>query len=318
MRILFTADIHIKLGQKGVPTEWAKNRFNLLWKVLKEKQRESDLFIVGGDVFDKLPNMEELETYFDLVSSCVVETIIIPGNHEATKKNATFLSNLKQVTARLNPLVRIIDNFETYKDIDFIPYNKLKEWEKNPELFKITGRILVSHFRGEIPPHVKPEIDLKLFQDWNIVLAGDLHSHENSQLNIIYPGSPITTSFHRNFVDTGVVVLDSETLDYTFQKLELPQLLRKTIIAGDPMPATEYHHTVYEVTGDMSELANMEDNDLLDKKLVKRNTDSALILDSEMSIGEEVKEYLTYILQLDEKTIEEALKELQNNIGALS
>ena len=318
MRILFTADIHIKLGQKGVPTEWAKNRFNLLWKVLKEKQRESDLFIVGGDVFDKLPNMEELETYFDLVSSCVVETIIIPGNHEATKKNATFLSNLKQVTARLNPLVRIIDNFETYKDIDFIPYNKLKEWEKNPELFKTTGRILVSHFRGEIPPHVKPEIDLKLFQDWSVVLAGDLHSHENSQLNIIYPGSPITTSFHRNFVDTGVVVLDSETLDYTFQKLELPQLLRKTISAGDPMPATEYHHTVYEVTGDMSELANMEDNDLLDKKLVKRNTDSALILDSEMSIGEEVKEYLTYILQLDEKTIEEALKELQNNIGALS
>ena len=54
MRVLFTADIHVKLGQKSVPVDWAKNRYNLLWADLKELQSQCDMFIVGGDVFDKV------------------------------------------------------------------------------------------------------------------------------------------------------------------------------------------------------------------------------------------------------------------------
>ena len=60
MKVLFTADVHIKLGQKNVPIEWAKIRFNMLWQQLEDMQTECDLFVIGGDVFDKLPNMEEL------------------------------------------------------------------------------------------------------------------------------------------------------------------------------------------------------------------------------------------------------------------
>ena len=130
MKVLFTADLHIKLGQKNVPILWAKNRFNMLWQQLSALQSECDLFVVGGDVFDKLPNMEELETYFDLVNSCKIPTIIYAGNHEAVKKDTTFLTNLKQVTNRLNPQVQIIDDFYSLDNMDFIPYNKLKEFEK--------------------------------------------------------------------------------------------------------------------------------------------------------------------------------------------
>jgi hypothetical protein len=54
MKILFTADVHIKLGQKNVPIEWARNRFNMLWEQLREQQKQCDLFVVGGDIFDKL------------------------------------------------------------------------------------------------------------------------------------------------------------------------------------------------------------------------------------------------------------------------
>ncbi|NDB06927.1 MAG: hypothetical protein EBX95_14675, partial [Acidimicrobiia bacterium] len=67
MKILFTADIHIKLGQKNVPVDWARNRYNLLWKQFEELQQQADVFVIGGDVFDKLPSMDELEVYFDLV-----------------------------------------------------------------------------------------------------------------------------------------------------------------------------------------------------------------------------------------------------------
>jgi len=310
MKVLFTADVHIKLGQKNVPVDWAKNRYNMLWSQLQAIQNECDLFVIGGDVFDKLPNMEELETYFDLVNSCIIETIIYAGNHEAVKKDTTFLSNLKQVTNRLNPLVTVIDDYCKVENMDFIPYNKLKEFEKNP--FEICGDICFTHVRGEIPPHVKPEMDLTLFDKWKIVLAGDLHSYENCQRNIVYPGSPVTTSFHRNNVDTGVVILDSSTLEHEWCKLQLPQLIRKTVSVEDPKPATDYDHTIYQVEGDMQELGELEDSDLIDRKVIKRDTDSALILDPEMSMAEEVKEYLTYILELPETTIENVLKEFQN------
>ena len=315
MKILFTADIHIKLGQKSVPVDWARNRFLLLWKEFDRLQSNADIFIIGGDVFDKLPNMDELELYFELISYCKIETLIIPGNHEAMKKDTTFLSNLKQVTSKLNPLVRIIDDFETYKGIDFIPYNKLKQY--NPADIDFHSDILVSHFRAEIPPHVKPEVNLDMFNRWGVVLAGDLHSYENSQRNILYPGSPITTSFHRNPVNTGVILYDTDTTSHEWVKVEVPQLIRKTVGVNDPKPQTEYHHTVYEVEGDLEELAKLEDNALVDKKISKKSTDSALILGTEMTMIEEVKEYLTYILELPEATIEKAILELQNNMSSI-
>ena len=309
MKVLFTADVHIKLGQKNVPIDWAKNRYNMLWNQLQAIQSECDLFVIGGDVFDKLPNMEELETYFDLVNSCTIETIIYAGNHEAVKKDTTFLSNLKQVTNRLNSLVTVIDDYCKVENMDFIPYNKLKQFEKDP--FQICGDICFTHVRGEIPPHVKPEIDLTIFDRWKLVLAGDLHSYENCQRNILYPGSPVTTSFHRSNVDTGVIILDSNNLEHEWRKLQLPQLIRKTVNVEDPKPATDYDHTIYQVEGDMQELGELEDSDLIDRKVIKRDTDSALILDPEMSMAEEVKEYLTYILELPDQTIDSVLKEFQ-------
>ena len=310
MKILFTADVHIKLGQKNVPITWAKNRFSSLWKQLQTQQKECELFVIGGDVFDKLPNMEELECFFDLVSSCIVETIIYPGNHEAVKKDTTFLSNLKVVVSRLNPLVRIVDDFYTYKGVDFVPYNKLKELEKTE--FSFSKKVLCTHVRGEIPPHVKPEIDLDIFSSWPTVLAGDLHSYENSQRNILYPGSPVTTSFHRNVVDTGVILFDLNSNSHEWIKLELPQLIRKTVGVHDEKLATQYHHTIYEIEGDMAELAELENSDLIDKKVIKRATEAMLILDPTMTLSDEVAEYLNYILELPSETVTQVLKEMQN------
>jgi DNA repair exonuclease SbcCD nuclease subunit len=312
MKVLFSADIHIKLGQKNVPIDWAKNRFRLFVEQFQQMQEQADLVIIGGDIFDRLPTMDEVELYFDFVASFTKPTIIYPGNHEMLKKDTTFLTNLKKSTNRLNRLVEVIDEFWCIKsaDIDIIPYNRLKEFEKNPREFH--GKILCTHVRGDIPPHVKSEVDLELFKRWDVVLAGDLHSYENSQLNILYPGSPYTTSFHRSSVDTGAILLDTNTLDHVWLKFSLPQLIRKTVGVSDPKPATDYDHTIYQVEGDMHELGELEDSDLIDKKVIKRDTDSALMLDPEMSLTEEVKEYLTYILELPEETVESVLKELQN------
>jgi hypothetical protein len=262
------------------------------------------LLVVGGDIFDKLPNMQELEVYFEFIASCTIPTIVYSGNHEMLKKDTTFLSNLKTVTARLNPLVKIVDECVTLDGkVDIIPYNHLK----TADFSEFHAPVLLTHVRGNIPPHVKAEVPVERFKQWQVVLAGDLHSYENCQANILYPGSPTTTSFHRSVVDTGVIEFDVNTLDHVWHKLELPQLIRTTIQVGDPTPQTTYHHTIYEVEGDLSQLSQLKDSELIDRKVVKRNSDTALMLDSDMTLAEEVREYLLYILQLPEETANKAL-----------
>lgn len=317
MKLLFTADIHIKLGQKNVPIDWAKNRFQLFINQLQIMQEKADIIIIGGDVFDRLPTMDEVELYFDLVASFTKPTIIYSGNHEMVKKDTTFLTYLKRATNRLNSKVEVVDSFEYLSDfgIDIIPYNMLKEFEKNPGQFQ--GQILCTHVRGDIPPHVKSEIDLDLLNRWKIVLAGDLHSYENSQRNILYPGSPYTTSFHRNEVHTGAILLNVTNLEHEWLEFNLPQLIKKTVGVHDPKPQTTWHHTVYEIEGNLLELSELADSDLIDKKVVKRAQETQLILDPNLSIAEEVREYLTYILEMPEATIQEVLQEYYNNADKL-
>ena len=91
MNILFSADWHLKLGAKNIPNEWAKNRYLEFFERIRELEKEVSLHIIGGDIFDRVPNLEELELYFEFVRNAKIETIIFDGNHEATRKNKTFL-----------------------------------------------------------------------------------------------------------------------------------------------------------------------------------------------------------------------------------
>ena len=60
------------------------------------------------------------------------------------------------------------------------------------------------------------------------------------------------------------------------------------------MVPTTYHHTIYEIEGDIQELAAVENSELLD---------TSLVLEKEMTLEDELIEYLTYILQIPEEKI---------------
>lgn len=304
--ILFTADWHIKLGQKNVPRAWAVNRYRMFFQQLEAVESEDNisLHIVGGDLFDRLPNMEELELYFEWVSGVTVPTIVFDGNHEATKKNQTFFDQLKQATSKINPLVTVITESYVDEELGFgiLPYADL---HKKDAIENFSTECLFTHVRGEIPPHVKPEVPLERFDKFKVVFAGDLHAHSNTQRNIVYPGSPMTTSFHRNEVETGYLLINESDWSWEWRSFELPQLIRKTVRNPEEMIPTDFHHTIYEIEGDIQELANVKNSDLLDKKVVKRSSETALVIEKDMSIQEELSEYLTYILEINEERIPE-------------
>ena len=164
---------------------------------------------------------------------------------------------------------------------------------------------LYTHVRGEIPPHVTPEVDLDRFNDFPVVFAGDLHSHSNTQRNIVYPGSPMTTSFHRDIVKTGYLLINDDST-WEWGEFTLPQLLRKTVDNENDMQPTMFHHTIYEIEGDVADLANVKNSELLDKKVVKRSSEATLNLKN-LTIEEELVEYMSAILNLTDDKVKQIM-----------
>lgn len=317
MKILFTADWHIKLGQKNVPIDWQKNRFVLFFCQLLGlvSAKQADAIMIGGDVFDKTPSIEELDLYFEFLEmaaeTCPNTPIwIYSGNHEAVKKHTTFLTQLKRVSKSFNKNVEIYDDYFEAEDFQVIPYTRVRD-KVYPVPIK---RILFTHIRGAIPPHVQPEIDLERLDGWEQVFSGDLHSHSCCQRNIVYPGSPLTTSFHRSETETGVVLLDTLTLGWSFIPLELPQLIRLKVSDPSEMVATEYHHTIYELEGSVSDLAGAQVSELLDKKVIKKPSEAKLKLRADMTIREELSLYFKEVQGLNAEEVKELLQRYDDNI----
>jgi len=304
MSILFSADIHLKLGQKNIPKEWAIARYRGFFDQIARLEKDVNLHIIGGDLFDRIPTMEELELYFEFISKCSIPTLIYSGNHEATRKNKTFFTHLVEATRICNNNVTIITEPVEMEDngmrFSILPYSHLHVKGSIEELN--TSLPVFTHVRGAIPPHVTPEVDLSRFERFPVVFAGDLHSHDNCQGNIVYPGSPMTTSFHRSKVQTGVIVIRDDW-EWYWEELKLPQLIRKTVTSSEEMVPGIYDHIIYEIEGDLEDLSKVQNSDLLDKKVIKRSTEATLMLGKDMTIVEELSEYLTFILELPEEKV---------------
>jgi DNA repair exonuclease SbcCD nuclease subunit len=308
MKFIFTADLHIKLNAKNIPKDWQMFRFNMFFDKLNAfaDKHKVDFIVIGGDIFDKMPTLEEISFYFDLIRKLKHKTYIYDGNHEATRKGRTFLSLLKQSTLNINPLIERVDHvYEAATwDFEIIPYCELKSIAKMG--YAPRKSILFTHVRGNIEPYVKSEVDLDIFNGWDTVYAGDLHNHEDSQRNIVYPGAPMSVSFHRNKVKGGVLLVTDDTWEW--KEFKLPQLLRKTVESVEEMVPDKYDHVIYELVGNSMDLADVDVNsDLLDKKVITRDNTSTLSLKNK-TIKEELVEYLIEIVSLEEGQLDDILR----------
>ena len=310
MKVLFTADIHIRIGQRSIPRAWARKKFEKIFQEIDRVYNEynCELEIHGGDIFDKVPSLEEISIYLQhLHETKDKPRIVYDGNHEATKKGDTFLKYLNKAVPKSTEIITEIT--ERY-GMDILPYCNLH----SP--LKPTSNILLTHVRGDIPPHVEQEIDLNKFINYDIVFAGDLHSHSNSQRNIVYPGSPSTVTYHRNPVKTGVIVFDTESpTDWEWVQIDTPQLIRKTVETKEEMVKTEYNHTIYELVGNILDSSKVDNNaELLDKKILDISTEASLSFDNSMTLEDEVRLYLENILKLSPEVISELMKVYYDNI----
>ena len=310
MKILFTADLHIRIGQKNIPKDWAHKQYEIMFNEIERVfyEEKCDIEVHGGDIFDKVPTMEELSVYIGYLWRYPNRRrIIYDGNHEATKKGDTFLKYLKPM---LPPHTELYTNSDSSYNMQILPYAELHKLKSTKKI----NNILLTHVRGAIPPHVKPEVDLDLFDKWDIVFAGDLHAHSNSQRNIVYPGSPRTVTFHRNNVKLGVITFNiNSPSNWEWHEIKVPQLIRRTIDNPEDMVKTDFDHTIYELTGNILDLAKVDkDSELLDKKIISNDQPASLDL-ADMTIEEELEHYLNKITKLSKAEIEEVMEVFHAN-----
>jgi DNA repair exonuclease SbcCD nuclease subunit len=76
------------------------------------------MHIIAGDIFDRMPSLEELDLYFEFIKEVKIPTLLTTDNHESTKKEKSFFTHLKVVTEKLNPLVKIVVDY-IYEGEDF-------------------------------------------------------------------------------------------------------------------------------------------------------------------------------------------------------
>ncbi len=317
MKILSVADIHINLHKKKIPYEWQVNRFTMLFSKLLELEKECDVTVISGDIFDKKPEPDEICLFLSYANAVKKPTLAIPGNHEASTKGKSFLEYFEQDN--------VINNSNFYlsttnkrievagQTFQLFPYGEMQV-RNIPKA--VEGDILVTHIRGEVPPHITPEFDFEKLRPWNLVLLGDLHfNHKYKDYPVYYPGSPLNTTFDRDSsrsYGVDIITLNSDK-DYTveFVDLDLPKLIRKTVEAGTTLTADPIHHIVYEVTGSIDKLSKVQNHELLDKKIADKPQENSKLDLVNKSLPEELSLYLDFI-KINNKT---EVLELFNSLG---
>lgn len=314
MKVLFTADWHIKLTSKQVPFQWQWDRYLALFSEIISALQFHDLLVIGGDLFDTEPNSDEialfLEFYKMKATLCNDKRVLIySGNHDLySKRKESFLAKL------LAPLpeVTYVDKPTYIYGLDVIPYQYIKQIDE----IENNSKILLTHVRGDIQPHVKAEINLDYFNSWDLVLAGDLHDYSNSQRNILYPGSPVTTHYMKGLATKGYLSVDTETLEHKFVELELPQLIRKEIESEVNAVEDGFHHYEFIIKGSQQELAAVTSSKIKKKLTSVEKSDAKLNLTTTSTISEELELYFKEVLKFEETRVQKILQLFDRGLDA--
>jgi DNA repair exonuclease SbcCD nuclease subunit len=301
MKILSIADIHINLHKKKIPYDWQNKRFELLFERLLELEQHTDLTVISGDIFDKKPEPDEICLFLSYANSVRNETIAIPGNHEATSKGKTFLEHFTKEHSINNPNFHLYVHNDrhtssTGQTFQLFPYGEMQAGNVPRYM---PGDILVTHIRGEVPPHITAEFDFEKIRPWPLTLLGDLHfRHQYKDYNVYYPGSPLNTTFDRDDSrEYGVDIIDYTGPDdyrVEFVNLKLPKLIRRTVAAGQELLSHPTDHVVYEVTGSIDNLSKIKNHELLDKKIADKPTEGSKLELINKTLEQEVNMWLEY------------------------
>lgn len=223
MIIDFITDIHFSLAKNP---EWETSRFLQLFKHLKHT--DSEIIILGGDIFNKKPTIQELKVFYEALAITEKRTIIIDGNHEAITLDSYVYDFIPKVGFEYVK-DEVLSFFNDTVHLHLVGHSGIANLPK-PTL---SGKnYLFSHLRCTIPPFIKEEVPLEKIADgYDFVYLGDIHSACYSPYdNVVYAGQPYTSKFVRSETNGYLeLTITPEGISHEHKELDLPCKIKYNI-----------------------------------------------------------------------------------------
>lgn len=229
MKILFTADVHLKRDKE--------KRWEALRTVFETaEEKKCDRLVIGGDLFDDVESVRSLAQKLgdEIADDFEIDVDIIPGNHDFKGINEDFFYGRR---TRLYTEYERVDFEKEKVSIHFIPFKDKPDYiyevlEKISNNLGKGKNIVVLHtnltdlsYSGEEKKYEYMDCELEDFADRGIdlVLAGHIHSGFREKGfkggKFIYPGSPVSITTKEQ-AKRNAVLIDTKTLDYEKINLE--------------------------------------------------------------------------------------------------
>jgi len=275
MIIDFITDIHFSLAKNP---EWETSRFLQLFKHLQ--QTDSEIIILGGDIFNKKPSIQELKVFYEALASTNKRTIIIDGNHEAITLDSYVYDFIPKVNFEYAKN-EVLSFFDDTVHLHLVGHSGIGNLPTKP----LAGKnYLFSHLRCNIPPHIQEEVPVETIASaYDFVYLGDIHSACYSPYeNVIYSGQPYTTKFVRKETNGHLqLTLTPEGITHEHIELDLPCKIKYTThtdnlsILNDVMESRHLYKVIVSGTADeLSTVGKAPSNSMYELSVLTEDIDS--------------------------------------------
>jgi len=213
--IYHLADIHIRITKRH--TEY-QEVFDRLYKYISSVPRENSIIVLCGDILHNKTNLGsnqiEIATNFFKNLSNIMPLIIIAGNHDANLTNPDIIDSL-------TPIVKNINNIHYLKKTGMYQYGNITFSVMSvfdnkfipSTLSKTQYKIALFHapvygcrdIEGKLFPRAVCKRELKEFENYDLVLLGDIHVHQYLNEHTAYPGSLIQQNHGEPLENHGLI-----------------------------------------------------------------------------------------------------------------
>ena len=248
--IIHISDIHIPLFKRN--DEYLEVFETLYSKIksikndlkIKENRNIPIIMVITGDV---------LHSKSDLSPECIYNTrnfiknllkllpvVIIPGNHDVNMNNNNRLDSITPILDDLSnneqlyyfvhtgiyTLNNVVFSHASIYDYNIIPAEEIETKDNQVKIALFHGRINGVEtnngftLSGEVSKNTNKTITVSAFNNYDLVLLGDIHNHQFIKKHIAYAGSLIQQNISEDLTKHGLILWDVDKRTGVFHRIK--------------------------------------------------------------------------------------------------
>jgi DNA repair exonuclease SbcCD ATPase subunit/DNA repair exonuclease SbcCD nuclease subunit len=312
VKYIIFSDIHLHTysGEVDKESRLSKRLLiqkNILQQIIDLALQEDAIILFGGDMVHAVGNVPVeviniIHWFFEEIKKCGIKFYAVEGNHDQLiRKNcSTWHSVLSPFQNREERDKELLNSKPAIRLVD---YDKLEDVEQ------IKGfDIVIVHAQPDLINKHKHHMEgvnwKKVAKNNRYVFFG--HDHTTRKLGAMayVIGAPLQLTMNDVGEDRGCWIVDSETWDVQFHKLDYPELKRLEKIEGKEEVKFEERIKATSFQDNLVEWLDREQKPQSYLDLIKKDIEDKLQVVKNVFNGKATKIYLKDFLSIDEITVE--------------